>query len=566
MKNALNYLIAILFFLTGCHNQQDITANKILNEAASLIEVNPDSALCTLNVILAPDSLNERNFSRWCMLSGKIADKIYTPLPAPFYMEKANRWFSKYGTAEDKAQVMLYLGRSYAEEGDKDKAMTTYTNTLDITEKHKLYNLAGHTNSYIAALYESKSMYSIAINKYKIAADLFKSIDKTDSYICALRDIGRGYALMDSLNAAESIMLLADSLATHLSKDDELKSSINNSLGNIYSLQEEYGKAIQYLKRAIRQDNKSIPNNAALIQAYINSDSIHKAYELLKKLPLDTSKYTYTIKDLYYQINKVQKDYKQALENLEECSLILDSVIYAETQSQILTIESKYNYLKTQKENEKLKSTQQRHILILTVSVLLLIITSISYQLYKKKAKEKNQEKEIELNHAQIKILHLASELEKKKAILIETQKEKNEYKALEAEVATLSANYQKLQRKMLTDSDLYKELARLANSKTPKNDKTIITDKLWERITHEITFIYPTFYTYVYSLCPNLSEQEWRYCCLYMFAFDSNEEAKLLNIMPDSVKTKHSRLRQKLNITLPPKSSLYEHFINNIG
>ena len=118
----------------------------------------------------------------------------------------------------------------------------------------------------------------------------------------------------------------------------------------------------------------------------------------------------------------------------------------------------------------------------------------------------------------------------------------------------------------MLTDSDLCKELARLANSKTPKNDKTIITDKLWERITHEITFIYPTFYTYVYSLCPNLSEQEWRYCCLYMFAFDSNEEAKLLNIMPDSVKTKHSRLRQKLNITLPPKSSLYEHFINNIG
>ncbi len=566
MKNALNYLIAILLFLTGCHNQQDITADQILNEAASLIEANPDSAFCTLNAISALDSLNDRNFSRWCMLSGKIADKIYTPLPASFYMEKASRWFSKHGTVEDKAQAMLYLGRSYAEEGDKDKAMTTYTNTLDIAEKHKLRNLAGHTNSYIAALYENKSMYSIAINKYKIAANLFKSIDKTDSYICALRDIGRGYALMDSLNTAVSIMLQADSLATRLSKDNELKSSINNSLGNIYSQQEQYDKAIQYLKLAIQQTPKDIPNHIALAQAYINSDSILKACELLRKLPLNTPEYTYAIKDLYYQINKTQKDYKQALENLEECSLILDSVIYTETQSQILTIESKYNYLKTQKENEKLKSTQQTHILILTVSVLLLIITSISYQLHKKKAKEKNQEKEIELNHAQIRILHLASELEKKKAILVETQKEKNEYKTLEAEVASLSANYQKLQRKMLTDSDLYKELARLANLKTPKNDKTIITDKLWERITHEITSIYPNLYTYIYNMCPNLSEQEWRYCCLYMFAFDSNEEAKLLNIVPDSVKTKHSRLRHKLNITLPPRSSLYEYFINNMG
>ena len=93
----------------------------------------------------------------------------------------------------------------------------------------------------------------------------------------------------------------------------------------------------------------------------------------------------------------------------------------------------------------------------------------------------------------------------------------------------------------------------------------TLITNDCWKLITEEITAIYPNLQTYIYNLSPDFSEQEWKYCCFYMYGFDTNAEAKLLNININSVKTKHMRLRQKLNIKLPPKSTLYDYLIENM-
>ena len=91
------------------------------------------------------------------------------------------------------------------------------------------------------------------------------------------------------------------------------------------------------------------------------------------------------------------------------------------------------------------------------------------------------------------------------------------------------------------------------------------LTEKRWKAITNEITTIYPELYNYIYSLGPNLPEEDFQYCCLYLFGFDTNTEAKLLNIAPNSVSKKRSRLKLKLNITFPTNSSLYEYLIKNM-
>mgnify|MGYP006964504093 FL=1 len=111
----------------------------------------------------------------------------------------------------------------------------------------------------------------------------------------------------------------------------------------------------------------------------------------------------------------------------------------------------------------------------------------------------------------------------------------------------------------------LYKELTKLGNQNIPGNNKSLITEKRWKAITNEITTIYPELYNYIYSLGPNLPEEDFQYCCLYLFGFDTNTEAKLLNIAPNSVSKKRSRLKLKLNITFPTNSSLYEYLIKNM-
>ena len=55
-------------------------------------------------------------------------------------------------------------------------------------------------------------------------------------------------------------------------------------------------------------------------------------------------------------------------------------------------------------------------------------------------------------------------------------------------------------------------------------------------------------------------------YCCLYMYGFDTNAEAQLINITVDSVRKKRLRLRQKLGITLPNNNTtLREYLIENM-
>ncbi len=130
-------------------------------------------------------------------------------------------------------------------------------------------------------------MRTEAIKRYEIAAEYFKKEKNTDSYACALRDIGREYAQMDSLSHALNILIIADSVAANTSNIN-VTASINNALGNIYSMQNKYDKAEEYLLKALLTGREKMPDYVALIDLYTASNSINKAKELLSKIPQDT--------------------------------------------------------------------------------------------------------------------------------------------------------------------------------------------------------------------------------------------------------------------------------------
>lgn len=563
MRKSIAIIITSILVLSGCNKQQSVS-DRLLNEVEKAIAINPDSASNLLNSISSPEKLDDKTFARWCMLSGKITDEIFNSILPTYQLERAYEWYSSHGSPDEQVQILIYLGRSYFADGDYDKAMSIYTNALDIAEKNKLNNLIGYTYDYIGDLYREKFMRTEAIKRYEIAGEYFKKENNIDSYACALRDIGHEYAEMDSLSHALEILITADSIASK-TKNIEVTASINNALGNIYAMQNKYDKAEKYFFKALVGKEK-MPDYMAIINLYILSDSIEKAKKVLSQIPQNDPKYTYSIKHLYYQIYNEEKNYKKALANLEEYVEITDSIIYADNQSKILNIESKYNHLKISKEVDRLKIKQQSYIIFLVISIALLLLIIIGYLLYRKKAKEKIQGQRDELSRIKTDLLYVSLELEKKKRLL-DTFKEKDEsYNKMEEEIALLTANYKELQNKSLRNSSILKELAQLAKQNKPRNNKPLIVDKQWKLIADEITHIYPNLHKYVYNLCPNLPEQDFQYCCLCMCGFDTNIEAKLLNITVDSARKKRLRLRQKLNITLPNNNStLYEYLIENM-
>lgn len=563
MRKSIAIIITSILVLSGCNKQQSVS-DRLLNEVEKAIAINPDSASNLLNSISSPEKLDNKTFARWCMLSGKITDEIFNSILPTYQLERAYDWYSSHGSPDEQVQILIYLGRSYFADGDYDKAMSIYTNALDIAEKNKLNNLTGYTYSYIGDLYGEKFMRTEAIKRYKAAAECFKKENNTDSYACALRDVGREYACIDSLSRALKILTIADSVARN-TKNIEVTASIDNALGNIYAMQNKYDKAEEYFLKAL-VGRETMPDYMALIDLYIASGAINKTQELLSKILQDNPKYTYSIKYLYYQIYNEEKNYKEALTNLKEYVEITDSIIYADNQSKILNIESKYNHLKISKEVDRLKIKQQSYIIVLVICIGILLLIIIGYLLYRKKAKEKIQRQQEELNRIKTDLLYVSLELEKKKRLL-DTFKEKNEsYEEMQEEISLLTTNYKQLQNKILENSPLHKELIHLANQNKPRNNKPLITDKQWKLIADEITYIYPNLRKYIYSRCPDLPEQDFWYCCLYISGFDTNTEAKLLNITVDSVRKKRLRLRQKLNIILPDNNAtLYEYLIENM-
>ena len=564
MRKSIAIIITSILVLSGCNKQQSVS-DRLLNEVGKAITINPDSASNLLKGISSPEKLDDKTFARWCMLSGKITDEIFTTILPTYQLERAYDWYSSHGSPDEQVQILIYLGRSYFADGDYDKAMSIYTNALDIAEKNKFNNLIGYIYDYIGDLYREKFMRTEAIKRYEAAAECFKKENNTDSYACALRDVGREYAEMDSLSHALHILIVADSVANK-TKNIEVTASINNALGNIYAMQNKYDKAEKYLLKALLTGREKMPDYVALIDLYTTSGSINKAKELLSKIPQDTPQYTCSIKYLYYQIYNAEENYKEALVNLEEYVNMVDSIVYADSQSKILDIESKYNHLKISKEVDRLKIKQQSYIIISIICIITLLLITIGYLLYRKKAKEKIQRQRDELYLIKTNLLNVSLELEKKKRLL-DTFKEKNEYyNKMQEEIILLTANYKELQNKSLENSPLFKELTHLTTQNKPRNNRSLITDEQWKLITDEITHIYPNLHRYIYSLCPDLQIQDFMYCCLYMYGFDTNAEAQLINITVDSVRKKRLRLRQKLGITLPNNNTtLREYLIENM-
>ena len=564
MRKSIAIIITSILVLSGCNKQQSVS-DRLLNEVGKAIAINPDSASNLLKSISSPEKLDDKTFARWCMLSGKITDEIFTTILPTYQLERAYDWYSSHGSPDEQVQILIYLGRSYFADGDYDKAMSIYTNALDIAEKNKFNNLIGYIYDYIGDLYREKFMRTEAIKRYEAAAECFKKENNTDSYACALRDVGREYAEMDSLSHALHILIVADSVANK-TKNIEVTASINNALGNIYAMQNKYDKAEKYLLKALLTGREKVPDHVALIDLYTTSGSINKAKELLSKIPQDNPQYTCSIKYLYYQIYNAEENYKEALVNLEEYVNMVDSIVYADSQSKILDIESKYNHLKISKEVDRLKIKQQSYIIISIICIITLLLITIGYLLYRKKAKEKIQRQRDELYLIKTNLLNVSLELEKKKRLL-DTFKEKNEYyNKMQEEIILLTANYKELQNKSLENSPLFKELTHLTTQNKPRNNRSLITDEQWKLITDEITHIYPNLHRYIYSLCPDLQIQDFMYCCLYMYGFDTNAEAQLINITVDSVRKKRLRLRQKLGITLPNNNTtLREYLIENM-
>ena len=445
-------------------------------------------------------------------------------------MEKTFDWYKKQGTEKESLKAEFYLGMAHAYAGENEQAMEIYARIYATAEKKKDYLLMGYTCSYMADLYGNDEYTTQSLEKKKAAAYWFEKANNKRSYACALRDICREYAYIDSLSLALTYLQKADSICQTLN-DINVYRSILNAYGNIYRMKGEYKLAEKYFYQALNKDANPVPDYFALSHLYIETNQLQKAKDILQKIPIDEEINRYAVYWNLYEIAKQERKFEQALNYLEQYTDINDSLTSASNESKVLEIENRYKHQKLMTENAELRLRQTGHLLISATCLIVVLVVLWIYFSYRKRTEKKLLLQQADVRETRNRLLELSIEIEQKNALLKHSEEEEKALEQLKTELRTLTESYHSLRQNMLETSAIYKKLHQLARQKKPRNDKPLLTPQLWEQIKRQAETVYPGLRRYVVNRCPDLNDSEWAYCCLYMFGFDTNDEATLLNL-----------------------------------
>ena len=571
-------LLSTLSFI-GCRDESD--AIYLIDRAESLLKSDPDSSHILLDSIAVPDNLSDKLLARWCMLSGKVADTLYTDLPYVQQLLRAQAYYKSHGTKQEQAKIGLYLGRSYVEDKENEKAMKVYLQALDIALRSEDYNQAGYICSYMGDLYDFEGNYLLGKDKYKEAESYFRKAGNMRSSAFALRDVGRMYAFSDSLDIALIFLLKADTIIVEVGDSSDI-GTIYNGIGNIYNMLGNKELAKLYLwKNVNMSDFDDAPSYRTLAGIYIEEGDFKNARICLEKasVPSFNDMTRFSVLYGYSLLEKAEGNWEKAWFYLDEYNSASDSILTIRNRENIIKIEKEYEHLKISLENMRLKSDKQKYFIYWVISVSILLILLWVFQIRIDRKNKRLLKQEIDLSNKSNELFRLRDNLRNKQdrlealSIQLSEKNEKlneldsrekleKEYEQIKKEEETLVLRIAERRKDLFLSSAIAKQVIKLSQKVVPGATKSPLSEKDWQNIITQVNEVYPFLADRLAAF--NLSAAELRYCYLSLLGLDSIGESILLHIQPDSVNKRRQRVRQRLGI-IAKELDLCAYLINSV-
>ncbi|MGM9798490.1 MAG: hypothetical protein ACI3ZY_13150 [Parabacteroides sp.] len=536
-----------------------------IDAAERLITEQPDSAQRLLDRITLPDLLSDSELIRWCLLYGHLVDTLQVDFPYTGLYRRAAECLDTKGTPAERSQLHLYTGRAYAGEKDYKQAMKSYLEALSLALSQNDDNQAGYCYSYIGDLFDLQGDYAQSRERYLQAEHHFLRAGNQRSAAFALREVGRMYAFADSAKYALPYMHRADSLLALVGDPEDL-AYIANALGNIYNEIGQLDLAKAYHFQSIQprlKDNG--PDYLSLAEIYIKEEQPDSAAYFLDQASRST--YDKTQQDIpyyHYLLAKSQGNFKQALSYFEQYNAQSKSRQKANYQSLVLKAERQYNYLKFSLENEKLTNQKRKFQTLWLTSLGVIILLFMLFWQRSTAHKRQIAEQALLLQEKTAALAQTKTALRQKQELLStlrnqlkDSQERANipqETERLAAHIATSEAEAARIKQQMenqrkdlLLTSRIVQKMRKEAKKTLMGSSHPAITEEDWIHLGDQVEQIYPGFSE---SFSPfALSQAEQHYILLSLLDLDSVEEARLLNILPNSVSKTRQRIRRKMGV-----------------
>ena len=560
-------IITLGWIMQGCTNEADRNAIRQMEQAAPLMQSDPEAAHVLLTDSVAhPELLSPEVNARWCLMLCQLADSIGTPLPLMDDLDRARYYWERKGSPHDQALADYYLGRALMEEGLWKQSLTMLLKAGKLSLQSNDINLSGYITSNTGMVYYNQADFLLAKDKFLEAASYFEKAGNKRSKAFAKVNAAHMYAEMDSMQIAFVYMHQADSVLCVLGDSSDL-STLYNNWGNIYAMQGELDIAKAYLQKSIAYcPEEAVPTYFALGGIYLEIDSIEQAEQYFEKAKGPTEN-PYTHTELFYHLSELEEkkgNINQALAYMRQYADSTEADIFARKEINLQEVETLFDRKQMMYENAKLhqKSKSIRSYLIGSLFLLLLLSVFYVYRLGRKNRRiiqltDELQEQKSHLLEQQMALDSLSCQL---KAAQQDNQEElrqkQSEYDQKAQEVELLKQQYIQQRQYLLQESTIYKKIQKSVSTPNPDH-KELLTDKDWKAIYKCIDTMYPSLSERL--VLAGITPTEKKYCYLSFFQLDSKQEAFLLNVNIDTPYKNRTRIRQKLKIT-GSEEKLYEH------
>ena len=560
-------VIALGWIMQGCTNEADRNAIRQMEQAAPLMQSDPEVAHVLLaDSVTHPELLSPEVNARWCLMLCQLADSIGTSLPLMDDLDRARYYWERKGNSHKQALANYYLGRKLKEEKLIKPALKILLDAVKFCSEGNEIELLGFIYTYIAELYYEQYDFQLAKDKFLEAASYFEKAGNKRSKAFANVNAAHMYAAMDSMQIAFAYIHQADSVLCALGDSSDL-STLYNNWGNIYAMQGELDIAKAYLQKSIAYcPEESAHTYSALGRLSLETDSIEQAEQYFEKAKGPTEN-PYTHTELFYHLSELEEkkgNINQALAYMRQYVDSTNADILARKETNLQEVETLFDRKQMMHENRQLmhKYRQARNWLVVMAFLLLILISLYQYRLGRKNKKMNQQthellEKKMRMSKLESDLQNLDEQLK----ITQESNQEKiwqlqQEHEQKQQEVNELSRQYVKQSQFLFLHSDIYKQISKLATKSPHSDGKSWLTEKIWKEIFAHLDILYPNLDTFLSA--KGITPTEKKYCYLSFFRLEAKQEAQLLGVQPDTPHKNHTRIRQKLSVTGSDKK-LYE-------
>lgn len=279
---------------------------------------------------------------------------------------------------KDKISYLNYIGNSYYELGQFDKALSYYFQELELRRKYNVNPLNDDFLDKLAKVYTALEQYDKALEYYKRAFEIYnnqKNNRKDNKLLITAQyysKIGLTYYYKTDYNNSMDYYSKALDIIEKLKDEESLKgkSIIYNNLALNYKAMGQIEKALQTIKKSeeiinkIGIDSYEFLTLTSFSEIYAKLNKFDEAEKYLLKAierskveesTNDLKNSTYLLYQLYTKFNK----FESALDTYKNYKNMTDSLINLEMTDKLVEFQTVYEMEKRNQENDDLKTANR---------------------------------------------------------------------------------------------------------------------------------------------------------------------------------------------------------------